>query len=340
MQESIIAFRLLAASQVVLWFTGLSLSANPPRTRAIGVALGLGILSYLLIPLLVDRANPIVLQFAAFNADAIPAFLLLFCWELFEDERPPRSIYVGAVGYLIVASLLSLRWDPGNAPVTTALSVAVQLAKLAFAAIAIAIIWRGRKYDLLEARLKLRRLVVASLSILVIAVILVELITGWEVPEPVEALGMTIIFLVALATNLSFWRINPRFALLTCTATPKPAKAAADPLIGSLLGMMEDGQVHTEHDLRVASLAARLRVPEYKLRRAINSHLGYRNFNHFINRYRIEDAARRLVEQPSTPVLTIALDVGFRSLSSFNAAFRASFDMSPTEYRARATPNT
>ncbi|NIM18801.1 MAG: helix-turn-helix domain-containing protein, partial [Candidatus Latescibacteria bacterium] len=38
-------------------------------------------------------------------------------------------------------------------------------------------------------------------------------------------------------------------------------------------------------------------------------------------------------DEPRTPVLTIALDVGFRSLSSFNTAFRAHYGKTPTGYR-------
>ena len=96
---------------------------------------------------------------------------------------------------------------------------------------------------------------------------------------------------------------------------------------------MDDGQTYSDHNLRIADLAATLRVPEYQLRRTINRSLGYQNFNQFVNHYRIEAAARRLIAEPRTQVLAIALDVGFRSISSFNTAFRAQHQMTPTDYR-------
>ena len=65
-----------------------------------------------------------------------------------------------------------------------------------------------------------------------------------------------------------------------------------------------------------------------------------RNFNQFVNRYRIEEAGERLLSEARTPVLTIALDVGFRSISSFNTAFQAQFGVSPTQYRAQALSNS
>jgi AraC-like DNA-binding protein len=106
-----------------------------------------------------------------------------------------------------------------------------------------------------------------------------------------------------------------------------------DGLVGELNMIMSGDRAYADHDLRIADLSASLKVPEYQLRRTINRSLGYRNFNQFVNRYRIEEAARRLIDEPRIPVLTIALDVGFRSISSFNAAFRAHYQMTPTNYR-------
>ena len=84
-------------------------------------------------------------------------------------------------------------------------------------------------------------------------------------------------------------------------------------------------------------LAERLDYPEHQLRRLINGHMGYRNFSAFLNSYRIEDAKRQLADPgfARTPVLTIALDLGYGSLGPFNRAFKAQTGMTPTEYRRR-----
>ena len=51
-----------------------------------------------------------------------------------------------------------------------------------------------------------------------------------------------------------------------------------------------------------------------------------------------DEAAERLRDaaQQDTQILVIALDAGFRSLSTFNKAFKASLSTTPTEYRRAA----
>jgi AraC-like DNA-binding protein len=90
---------------------------------------------------------------------------------------------------------------------------------------------------------------------------------------------------------------------------------------------------YRQEKLTLKDLAVELGLPEYKVRRVINKELGYRNFNEFINEYRINEAALRLLAEPETPISNIALDVGYRTLSSFNRAFRKEKETTPTAYR-------
>ena len=87
--------------------------------------------------------------------------------------------------------------------------------------------------------------------------------------------------------------------------------------------------------MTIGKLAAIAEMPEYRLRQLINSGLGYRNFNDFLNRFRREVAARLRAdpEQAKIPVLTIALEAGFRSISTFNKAFKEINGVTPTEFR-------
>jgi AraC-like DNA-binding protein len=99
-----------------------------------------------------------------------------------------------------------------------------------------------------------------------------------------------------------------------------------------LAQLMKEGFYRTEH-LTIKTLAQALQLPEYKTRTLINQTLGYRNFNDFINQLRIQEAAQRLSHEPDTPILNISLDVGYRTLSSFNRAFKDIKNTTPTEHR-------
>ena len=111
-------------------------------------------------------------------------------------------------------------------------------------------------------------------------------------------------------------------------------------VIDELERLMGEEKIFREEGFTIRRLANKLDIKEYRLRRLINGHLGYRNFNRFLNQYRIEEVARQLVapETRHLPVLSIALDIGYRSLSPFNKAFKEIKGMTPTEYRSRNKP--
>jgi AraC-like DNA-binding protein len=122
-------------------------------------------------------------------------------------------------------------------------------------------------------------------------------------------------------------------------AVPEPSVNTADPadalLVERLEQLMSTERFHQQEDASIGALAARLALPEHRLRRLINQHLGHRNFNAFLNRYRLADAKAALADpaQSELPILTIAMDAGFQSLGPFNRAFKADTGMTPSEFR-------
>ena len=99
--------------------------------------------------------------------------------------------------------------------------------------------------------------------------------------------------------------------------------------------LMGDERIYRHDNITIGTLATRLGIPEYRLRRLINQRLGYRNFNVFLNNHRIDEAKAALADpsQAEVPVITIAMDAGFQSLGPFNRAFKATTGVTPTEYR-------
>ena len=88
-------------------------------------------------------------------------------------------------------------------------------------------------------------------------------------------------------------------------------------------------------ELSLAGLARHIGTNSLYLSRAVNEGLGM-NFNEMVNRLRSEEVARVMREgSASGDLLTIALDAGFNSKATFNRSFRASYEISPSEYRRR-----
>lgn len=106
-------------------------------------------------------------------------------------------------------------------------------------------------------------------------------------------------------------------------------------VVQQLNTLMKEEYLYREMGLTIGQLADRMSMPEYRLRKIINAGLGYRNFNDYLNRFRIAEAGDRLADPTyeDQAVLNIALDTGFRSLSSFNKAFREAYGQTPTAYR-------
>jgi AraC-like DNA-binding protein len=130
-------------------------------------------------------------------------------------------------------------------------------------------------------------------------------------------------------------RARPTPSLGNDLRTPASPAGPDAALLTALRKLIDRDKVYREPDLSIASLAQKLDIPEYRLRRLINEQLGHRNFSAFVNGYRLAEAETALGDpaQGGVPVLTIALDAGFGSIGPFNRAFKAHTGLTPTEYR-------
>ena len=122
----------------------------------------------------------------------------------------------------------------------------------------------------------------------------------------------------------------------TLQSVPNSKEKVDNPaLVKRIYAVLNEEKLYTKTGLTIGELAKRLSMQEYRLRRVINKQLGFRNFNQFMNELRVEEACRRLSE-PSAhreQIATIAYDVGYSALSSFNKAFKELRNLTPTQYR-------
>ena len=322
------SLRLLIVSQLLLFTLMVVVSsANPIRVRVVSVLFVVSVLSYLLMPIAEPYINTENIHFLWYPSNIAPSMLLLLVWFTFEEKSTVPPWLVLLVSFSVLSSFW-FRMQNIGLPDTP---LWLQASKIVIAIVTVVIVWLGRECDLIETRSKVRSYMVFTLCFMTLAIITVDILADFNTMVYLDFIEFSLMFIFSLIGNYLFIRLNPAFQLMQ--PEPEIKTESEDKVIVELLDRMKRERLYSDHDLRVASLAAMLNVPEYKLRNKINQQLGYRNFNQFVNQYRIDEASERLLADSRMPVLSIALDVGFRSISSFNTAFQQQFGVSPTQYR-------
>ena len=196
--------------------------------------------------------------------------------------------------------------------------------------------WRD---DLVQERRYIRGGVITISSLYIIIVIIIEQLFKINSPE----LDIFTHFLMALlVTGINFFLFQLKASSLFETVITLNDEEQSQMTIskGSLelakiIDSMEKEKLYQQDGITISGLSRHLAIHEYKLRNLINGELKYRNFNDFLNFYRIKEVTEHLISPAFThlPVLTLALESGFRSLSSFNKAFKNTHGITPTEYR-------
>jgi AraC-like DNA-binding protein len=200
-----------------------------------------------------------------------------------------------------------------------------------------------RAGDMVEARRRLRLVVVIAVGLyLTIAALVVMLFQS--TPISPEAISARAFFGLMLGFGMSAWLLGliPSAVLPTLRHAvvgedlPGQTQTAAQRQIATDLQTLMASGIYRQAGLSISDLAIKLQIPEHVLRPVINGQLNFRNFSDFVNRHRIDEAALLLrdTHKSAMTVLQIALHVGFGSLSPFNLAFRRRFQCTPSQFRA------
>jgi AraC-like DNA-binding protein len=279
-----------------------------------------------------------------------PLIFCLFAAALFDDDFKP-SWWHALAWFAVVAVGASCFW------------VGTPAARIGFSAVGLACnavgAWYAlaeRSVDLVEQRRRLRTVLVVAIAFYATAIIASEILFpngsgGPALGGAISAgvLAIVIVFaLVVLSVNregslIPFAQIEPqplvlvphRPAAVAGVSERSPEGSEDAGQLAALRRLMEHDRVYREEGLSIGGLAERLGIAEHALRRLINQRLGHRNFNAFLNGYRLDEVIAALGDpaQEAVPILTIALDAGFQSLGPFNRAFKSKTGMTPTEFR-------
>lgn len=357
------ALRGAAAGLLLFHVVHVLTSAVPRAHRWSLAAFCLSVLAYVVCSHPDFADMPAALWLLALSFCLMSAPLLWLAIQVIFKDHFSWSATTG----LVMAATFALGWLAVGRISGISVNILHKAVLIGFAAATLWTTLKDWQSDLVSKRRVLRAWVAASLGVYVLLVLGFELaLVGSKAPVWLEMLNLGGIVLLtgALALVVArhpleawLWQVTsqaplphaspvtpelaapvPPSVFASGTLTPPPPVLDRKTLLRErLLQAMGEARAYAQEGLTVAQLAARLDANEAQLRDTINQQLGYRNFNDFLHRYRVDEAAQRLLRQ-DLPILSIALDVGYGSIGPFNRAFKHIKGVTPSEFRAQQRP--
>lgn len=279
---------------------------------------------------------------------SICGLFMLYCFLVFQEQQKFPLALALAFGFQVSLDLglvLLTTVDPAASDNVAVglLSTLLDVVMLGFVGFAIYWTIKGWRADLVADRRVLRWFIIGVQGALIFVVVFVEnfLLVGGSAENATAQTMITyaiaLLALGMLLVALRFDYVSLGYVIRKVTElTEEPEEASSSDFdVDTFNSLFRDGKLYREAGLTIAGLAQKLKMPEYRLRAFIHKQLGFRNFNAMLHEYRIEDASRALADPANSnvPVLTIALSVGYQSITPFNNAFRQQQGVTPSEYR-------
>lgn len=318
---------------MLMLFAAALLLRDHPRALAarLAAACGIGVAAYAVCSI-TGLANAPAAWHAPLIALSTGNTVVFWLWSraLFDDAFRLRAGHVAAwamMAGLGVATSYSL--GPAGHGAARAAGATITLATIGFSLLAVAQTLATWRADLVEGRRRLRVYIVGAGAAYTLAAAALRLAASPAAPATTAPAWASLADAVALAVlvitivwplfaaarsdlfaadvrangqtpgDAPLARIDGMPEAMADTIAPSASSPArefdpVDPrLLAALDHLMTVEQVYREEGLSIGSLAARLDVPEYRLRRLINQGLGHRNFNAFLNRYRLTTPSAR-----------------------------------------------
>jgi AraC-like DNA-binding protein len=284
------------------------------------------------------------------GTSAICGLFMIYCFLIFQEQQRFPFTLATAFGLQIVLDMLLSILNLNNGPPDPAsipglLATGMDVLQLVFVGFAIYWTLKGWRADLVDDRRVLRWFIIGVQGALIFTVVFIEnfLLDGGSAAYATEqaaivfAIAFLALAMLLVALRFDYVSLTYVFRKVTELKEETEANHTAEFDRESFERAFRDGQLYREAGLTIAMLAKKLNLPEYRLRAFIHNQLGYRNFNAMLHEYRIEDASNALADKSkhNVPVLTIALSVGYQSITPFNNAFRQLKGVTPSEYRKR-----
>ena len=217
------------------------------------------------------------------------------------------------------------------------LSITGRALSLFFIVLAIVEAQSGKRSDLDEGRIRLRKHFTYFIGLVVLITILSELGLSKEEQELPRLVQRSAILVIN--TLFITWNVSIKSHLFD--ARKKNTEVKHPDLIEKVQHKMLNQELYKQEKLTIGQLAEELNEQEYRVRKVINQEMGYRNFIDFTNSYRIKEASSLLTDktQSNLTVLEIAYKTGFNSIGPFNRAFKQATGLTPTDFRKKNLTN-
>ncbi|MEQ9221226.1 MAG: helix-turn-helix domain-containing protein [Cyclobacteriaceae bacterium] len=296
-----------------------------------------GFIGCVLFYLIIDLVNdPILKGILLLGPFLLPFSFWLVARTLFNDDPIPFNrllIYLVSTTLLYYGLYLLVgftQWDKMTAIVGRTIS-------LFFIVLAIIEAQSGKRTDLDEDRIRLRKYFTYFIGLVVLITILSELGLSRDEQEWPRLVQRSTILLF----NTLFIAMNVSIKSRLFDTRKKGTDIQHPQIIEKIQSVMLDQQLYRKEKLTIGQLAEVIGEQEYRVRRVINQEMGYRNFIDFINAYRIKEATGLLKDpaQSDLTVLEIAYKTGFNSIGPFNRAFKLATGLTPTDYRKKHLGN-
>jgi AraC-like DNA-binding protein len=304
----------------------------------VGVGLVASVICYLLLPTLLIQSSKLLFVIAVTGSISIPVIFFLLTMALFDDHFRASwtiailfGIQIATHFWVYLQDIISL-----GPMALQACYIVSQIVAIGFVVAGIYTAVKTGKGDLIEARMKFRNtfifITAAIIGITLIVEsmpILKESIDGLQILQRSSILGLSFFFLI------KNFDIRSGFFFKFQQPKEKPLVVEDSQLRRKLEALINEQKVYRKEGLTIKELAVIMGEQEYKVRRLINGQLEFRNFNDFLNKYRVTEACEILndASQNRKTILEIAYSLGYQSIGPFNKAFKELKGMTPTAYR-------
>jgi AraC-like DNA-binding protein len=335
-------FRTSAITTLVIIMVQFLKVAKAKNNAWFAIAFTASVVCYLIVEGSITEINAALLSILVIGPFLLPLLFWLLSKSIFDDSfKMQIKYYVFILIYLIIP-YLSFYYHintPASPHVKNVILLIPKLFSVVFMSLGVLEAIRNRKFDLIDARLRFRNtFILITASLIGITLIVESIEISYVIPAKLPTIQKAAIFLLALSFIYFNTELNLGFFIRTEKEKAEPAIDSSPQIAEKISKLLIDEKIYRKEGLTIGQLAEMLKEQEYRVRRTINGQLGFRNFNDFLNQYRVQEACTILqdAQKANLTILEIAYALGYKSIGPFNKAFKDQTGLTPTAFRKQS----